>query len=500
MKFSDIKYERPDIEVSGRGIKKLIKELEVSKTVEEHLNIINQIYYIFNGIDSMRLVVFINNMIDINNSSFSAEKEYINTVGPILKALKIDLYRVIDNSFCKNELKNILGEQYFKIIGSSLDTISDKVIRYIKEENNLCGNYAKIIANGKIKMFGKEFLLSEANKFHVNKNRILRKLSYEAKYDFFRNNEENIDKIYDKLIYIRDIMSKELGYINYTDLSYNKLNRTDYNSSDIKLFRDFIKKYIVPLTVELRTKQSVRLGVENIKYYDEKITYKYGNPELKVKKERFLNTLDSVFESLSKEIKEVFSDIKENEFMDLDIKKGKTPGGYCIYIDKRFPPYIIANLDGTAYDVELFMHEFGHSVQRCFSKKFLLPEYNLPTLELGEIPSMAMELLIWPYIDLFFGIDADKYRYHYLSQVVFFIPYCAAIDEFQHFIYENPNISIEARKIKWRELEEVYMPYKDYESNRYLNAGSIWHMQGHIFFSPFYYIDYLAKITRIISL
>jgi M3 family oligoendopeptidase len=122
-------------------------------------------------------------------------------------------------------------------------------------------------------------------------------------------------------------------------------------------------------------------------------------------------------------------------------------------------------------------------------------EYNFPTLEACEIHSMSMEFLTWPWMENFFGKDADKYRFGHLSHALMFIPYGAAVDEFQHEVYENPDAAPEDRRRMWKEIEAKYLPHRDYGDDGYLNSGAFWHQQGHIFKNPFYYIDYtLAQV------
>jgi M3 family oligoendopeptidase len=124
-----------------------------------------------------------------------------------------------------------------------------------------------------------------------------------------------------------------------------------------------------------------------------------------------------------------------------------------------------------------------------------VPEYAFPTYEACEIHSMSMEFFTWPWMDLFFKEDADKYRFDHLASALIFIPYGVTVDEFQHFVYANPGATPAERKQAWREIEKKYLPHRNYADNAYLEAGGFWHKQGHIFSSPFYYIDYtLAQI------
>lgn len=129
------------------------------------------------------------------------------------------------------------------------------------------------------------------------------------------------------------------------------------------------------------------------------------------------------------------------------------------------------------------------------SRSIGIPEYIWPTHEAAEIHSMSMEFFTWPWMELFFQEDTDKYKYSHLSSGLRFLPYGVAVDEFQHLVYENPDWTPEERKAAWKQVEEKYLPHRDYDDLPYWSTGAIWQRQGHIYDVPFYYIDYtLAQI------
>lgn len=143
----------------------------------------------------------------------------------------------------------------------------------------------------------------------------------------------------------------------------------------------------------------------------------------------------------------------------------------------------------------MLTHEVGHAFQVYSSRNMAVPEYAFPTSEAAEIHSMSMEFFAWPWMDLFFKEEADKYRFNHLADSLEFIPYGVSVDEFQHFVYEHPEATPQERKQAWRDIERKYLPHRDYDGNAYLEQGGFWHKQAHIFRSPFYYIDYtLAQL------
>jgi M3 family oligoendopeptidase len=201
-----------------------------------------------------------------------------------------------------------------------------------------------------------------------------------------------------------------------------------------------------------------------------------------------------MYSELSMETKEFFEFMIEHELLDLEAKEGKAGGGFCTYISDYKSPFIFSNFNGTSGDVDVLTNEAGHAFQVYSSRDFEIPEYMFPTLEACEIHSMSMEFFAWPWMELFFKDDADKYRYHHLAGTITFIPYGVLVDHFQTEVYENPDITLDERKALWRKLEKMYLPHKVYE-NEFLEKGTFWFRQSHIFSTAFYYIDYtLAQV------
>jgi oligoendopeptidase F len=99
-------------------------------------------------------------------------------------------------------------------------------------------------------------------------------------------------------------------------------------------------------------------------------------------------------------------------------------------------------------------------------------------------------------MELFFGKNANKYRYAHLEDAVRFLPYGATVDEFQHWVYEHPTATPEQRDEQWRLIDNKYRPYMDYKASSFYSKGHRWLLQSHIFTSPLYYIDYtLAQVA-----
>jgi M3 family oligoendopeptidase len=251
----------------------------------------------------------------------------------------------------------------------------------------------------------------------------------------------------------------------------------------------------VPLVLSLKERQRKRLGLDRLEYYDQSFMYNSGNPTPKGNPDWILENGKKMYNELSPETKEFFSFMTDHELMDLVNKKGKQSGGYCTFLPTYKAPFIFSNFNGTSHDIDVLTHEAGHAFQVYNSKDFEVSEYFWSTSESAEIHSMSMEFFTWQWMELFFKEDTNKYKFEHLAGSLNFLPYGTAVDEFQHVIYSNPEMTPDERNKTWREIEKKYLPFRNYDGIEYLDNGGFWQQQAHIFASPFYYIDYvLAQV------
>lgn len=495
MKFSEFQYERPDMKSLEDSFSELLERFNGANSFEEQNEVMQEINFLRSQFESMYEVANIRHTVNTLDEFYDGEINYFDENMPVYKGLISKYYKSIVESKFKEELEDKWGSQLFTIAELTVKTFSPDIIQDLQLENKLVSEYVKLLASAKIMFEGEERNLSQLGPFILSPDREVRKRANEAKYNFFSENADKFDDIYDKLVKVRDGIAKKLGFKNFVELGYARMNRADYNAEMVGNFRKQVEENIVPVAAKLRERQQKRLGLENLKYYDEKISFRSGNAKPKGDHEWIVDNGKRMYRELSPETDEFFSFMTDNELMDLISKKGKAGGGYCTYISKFKSPFIFSNFNGTSGDIDVLTHEAGHAFQAYCSRDFEIPEYSAPTYEACEIHSMSMEFFTWPWMELFFKEETDKYKFAHLAEALLFIPYGVSVDEFQHFVYENPEASPQDRKKAWREIEKKYLPHRDYKGNEFLENGGFWQQQAHIYEVPFYYIDYtLAQI------
>jgi M3 family oligoendopeptidase len=331
--------------------------------------------------------------------------------------------------------------------------------------------------------------------FMQSTDRNMRKKASETYYGALYAEKDDLDNIYHNLVQTRHKLALDQGYIDFVKMSYHRLLRYDYGPEEVAAFRELVQKHLIPISNKLRERQAKRIGVDKLKHYDEPLKFLEGNPTPKGSPEWILETGRQMYKELSPETHEFFESMVKADMMDLVNRNGKQGGGYCTYFPTYGSPFIFSNFNGTAHDVEVLTHEAGHAFQVYSSKDQPLNEYWWPTLESAEIHSMSMEFFTWPWMKNFFGEDTDRFMFDHIASSMTFIPYGCSIDHFQELVFRNPGDSPEERLERWKQVEKIYAPMKDNDGNPFLEEGRYWQRQGHVYRSPFYYIDYtLAQI------
>ncbi len=490
-----MKYLRPDIETAGKKFSELINDFKNAGTFEEEENALMGINELRNDFKSMHVIASINYSNDTDNKNFSDEQDYFDTNGPLFESLENEYYKVLLDTKFRKALEDKYGKQLLRIAKLVVSSFDPTIVDDLQIENHLESEYTKLVASARIIFQGKERNLQELLPFMESSNRETRKNAFDAYWNFFLENKEHFDNLFDKLVSLRNGMAQKLGNKNFVEMGYARMKRSDYNPEMVKQFRKNVLDFVVPLASKLREKQQKRLGVEKLMAYDIPILFKSGNAVPKGDPEWIMEKGKKMYAELSPVTSDFYNFMLENDLMDVYCRKGKAAGGFCEFIPEYKSPYIFSNMNGTHEDISVLTHEAGHAFQVYMSRHFEVLEYFYSTLETAEIHSMSMEYLTYPWMDLFFDGDTEKFKFLHLNDTITFLPYGVLVDEFQHWVYENPLSSPQTRKLKWRELEKIYMPHLDYGDNQFLSEGGRWQRQAHIYESPFYYIDYcLAQV------
>ena len=490
-KFSELVYTRPDIAALADSIRDYTAALAKAKSFEETRDLFLSHTAKMSEFFTMYTIASVRNSVDTRDAFYEAEIEYLDGESPKLDLIMRDASEALLVSPFRAEMEAEFGTLYFKNLDIQKQFADERIVDDRVQESKLCQRYSKITANATIEFRGEEQNFYGLLKFMESTDRDTRREAFTAWAELYSRIAPELDAIYDEMVQLRHSMAQKLGFASYTEMSYLQSQRYDYTAEDVARFRAQVKEIITPAVAKLREQQVKNLGIDKLRYYDEALIYPNGNPLPIGDKDELVAKAHKMYREMSAETAEFFDCMVENELFDLETRPGKMPGGYCTDLTAYKVPFIFSNFNGTSADVDVLTHEAGHAFESYTALRTQpISSMAFSTSEINEIHSMAMEHFAYPWMELFFGADADRYRYAHLVGALSVIPYMVCVDEFQHRVYADPNMTAAERRTVWHEIEREYMPWRDYDGNEFLEQGGFWMQKQHIFIYPFYYIEY----------
>lgn len=498
--FNDISVQSIDIEKIKADFAELSHEMSEAQDESETLAAVREYFKLLDHIMTDLQVIEIHFTQDTANKEYERMQEEADQNTPIINDIINNFEILITTSKHLEAIKREFGELFIKRLELSQKIFSPEIIPDCQEENRLVSKYNAIIASADIEFNGQRYNIPRLAKFTQSPDREVRKKASAALSAFFKENDEKIGEIYGELVKLRTKIANKLGYDSFIPVAYARLGRLDYDDKDVANYREQIYKYVVPVAQKIVESQKKRIGLlDDFHYYDAPIQYLDGNPEPLGTTEEKIDKAERIYQDMDPYVASFFTFLKEHNMLDLETRPGKQGGGYMCYLPDLESSFIFSNFNNTYHDIDVLTHEFGHALQGFLSSSYEVPSYRSPGYECCEIHSMSMEFFADPYIDAFFDkTNAKKYHHLHLASAISFLPYGVSVDEFQHRVYAKPDLTHTERKTIWREIEKKYIPSRQYGVDcPYLEEGGFWLKQGHIFASPFYYIDY--TIAQVVS-
>lgn len=497
MKFSDMPYKRPEPEQVKSTLADFTNRLKAASSFDEAKKIFLERETYQKRVGTLETLVHIRHSIDTRDEFYDAERKFWNDLSPELQQYSQEWTETMLKSPFREDFAKEYGDLMFINAEIALKTFSPEIIPELQKENELVQEYEKLIASAKVPFEGKEYTLSQMTPFKTDSDDSRRLAAWKAEGQWYKDNQAALDRIYDELVHLRDGMGKKLGYEGYTTLGYYRMGRNCYTKQDVEVFREAVRKYLVPVADSIYRKQAERLGKNYpMSFADNALEFRSGNPRPKGSAQDILAAGQKFYRELSPQTGEFFDMMLENELMDVLSTEGKSAGGYCTSLSEYGVPFIFANFNGTQGDVEVVTHEAGHAFADWSNRDRVPMETIWPSMEGCEVHSMSMEFFAWPWAEGFFGSDTDKFHYSHLSSAITFIPYGTMVDHFQHIVYEKPDMSPAERHNVWKTLLGEYMPWMKLDGEiPVYSEGKGWQRQPHIYMNPFYYIDYCLAQT-----
>ena len=408
--------------------------------------------------------------------------------------------KLIQSPYTK-ELNQDLYFTYLRSVKKNIELFREENIPLQAELSVLQQQYGTIAGKMTINFREQEYTLQQAAKFLEDEDRLVREEVYRKVQERRLQDQESMHDLFSSLIQKRNQMALNAGFANYRDYKFVELGRFDYSKEDCFQFHEAIKLHVLPLIDKIYARKKKKLGLDVLKPWDTEAEPAGTKPlrpftdgkDLYEKSVACFEQLNPFFASCLKKMEAL-------KHFDLESRKGKAPGGYNCPLAESGAPFIFMNAAGQMGDVTTMVHEGGHAIHSFLAHPLTLSAFKEYPMEIAEVASMSMELFTMNHWQSFFDNEEDlnRAKEHQLERTITIFPWIAIIDKFQHWVYENPNHTIEQRTHTWKEIvKEFSTDSIDYSGLDAFRAIG-WQRQLHLFEVPFYYIEYgIAQLGAI---
>lgn len=500
VKFKDLAYTRPDEEAVIRGIKEAQAKLTAAADWEAARAAFEAFHRIMESFRSACQIAQIRFTQNVRDPFYEKENEVLGMIAPRVEEAAHDFYGALLSCPYSGQIDREYGPMLLKKLRYKEAGGGEAVTKLLQEENRLMAQFQAVSGTSRIAFRGQVIPAEQLYPYKGDRDRDTRREAYRAEGDYFLQHCEQLEDIFDKLVKNRNAQAQALGFRNYADMSLVFMNRMGYGLEEIAYYREQVKKYWVPAVREIKEMQRKRLGLSELKGYDNLLYFPDYNPAPKGDSQAMLAACSTMFHELSAETGEFFDSLLERDMFDLDSRDGKAPGGYCGSVDSVRSPFIFSNFNGTTRDVDVLIHESGHAFAAYEAyKNGIAAECREASSETCETHSTAMEMLTMPWHQLFFGKDADRYDLFLMERTLTYLPGGCASDEFLTIVYRNPDMTSNERHALWKKLREEYEPhFADFDDIPLYGDGREWLIDPQLFLCPFYLVDY--GLARNVSL
>ena len=495
--FREMPYERPDLEALCSAMKAAAETLRSAKSYGEARKAYFDLQEKTDQAETLFSIAYVRNTIDTQDAFYEEEVRWLQEEYAKMIPLEKEYSQALSGCPFRADFEKEFGPQLMKQVDASLKTMDERIVRDRIREGELCQEYQKDSAMAATDFRGEKCNFYGLLKHMESTDRQERKEAFHAWAELYAQISPKLDAQYDELVQIRDRMARTLGFASYTEMAYLQRGHYDYTQEDTAAFRKQIREIVTPAVAELRERQRIRLGLDQLKYYDEALLFAEGNANPEGTTEELVEKARRMYREMSPETGEFFDFMVRYHLFDLETRPGKRMGGYMTSFPGYRAPFIFSNFNGTSADVDVLTHEAGHAFQGYLAMRSIkISALGGSTSEINETHSMSMEHFAYPWMKLFFGERSAKYQTGHLIGALSILPYICVVDEFQHRVYARPEMNAKERRAVWREIEKEYMPWRDYDGEEFLEEGGFWMQKQHIFLYPFYYLEYaLAQMN-----
>ena len=492
MKFNEMTYTRPDIDALLARCRELAAKAAASPDGDALVRLYYEQSEAFAEYNTAANLANIHYTCDTRDEYWKAEQDFFDANGPAVTNASVEISRAFLANPHVDALTEKFGTTCVAGMKNAVLSMDDRTVELQQQFNALVSRYQQIYGGALVELDGKQLTIPQLGPYKEDLDPAVRRAAYEAEAGYFDAHRAELDELYGQIVQNLNAQARVMGYHDYSELSYVRMNRIGYGPEEIRKFRDQVANDVVPQLQKVMALRAKRTGIAHPAFTDLPILFRDGNPKPIPGYKARMDAARTMYHELSPETAEFIDFMQDNELFDVESRPGKMSGGYMTSLPSYKAPFIFANWNDTSGDVDVLTHECGHAFEGYVAERdpAIPADLECPGMESAEIHSMAMEFLTAPWHHLLFGKDTDKYALLHAEDSFVFLAYGCEVDEFQHIMYQNPDLTPDERNAEWLKLEKKYRPWIDFDNLPFYGRGAGWQRQLHIYECPFYYIDY----------
>jgi oligoendopeptidase F len=439
---------------------------------------------------------------DTNSEELLAKFQYFATeVEPKIAPCNNELNKKLVASEYADQLDEEKYFIYLRGVRKALELFREENIPVQTEIQIEQQKYQSITGSMSVHIGDKEYTMEQAAVILKDADRSKRQQAWETITARRLQDRDTLNNLFDHLRALRHKLALNANFENFRDYMFQALGRFDYTPQDCYAFHEAIEKEIVPILHEQAEKRREALGLTTLKAWDMDVDIS-GKPALKPFKngDDLIEKSIQCFGNISRYLGERLEIMKDNSLFDVESRKGKAPGGYNYPLSETGAPFIFMNSANTFRDLTTMVHEGGHAVHTFLTADLELNDFKHTPAEVAELASMSMELISMDNWDVYFDNEEDlkRAKRDQLIDVLKTLPWVAVVDQYQHWIYTNPDHTDAQRTEAWTQIYERFgAGFVDWSEHPEAEKN-LWQKQLHIFEVPFYYIEYgMAQLGAI---
>lgn len=364
-------------------------------------------------------------------------------------------------------------------------------------EHKLSNEYDKIVGSQTVQWDGKEVTVVQLRPVFQKVDRTVRENAWHVAAERQLADREALGDLWRQFMEVRLKQAANAGFRDYRSYRWKQYFRFDYTPEDCLRFHEAIECAVVPAALRVAKRRRALLGLKSLRPWDMDVDPLGRSSLVPFRDVSGLKTkVSAMFHNLDATLGRYFDTMMNEDLLDLENRKNKAPGGYCTEFSVAKRPFIFMNAVGIHDDVQTLLHESGHGFHVFERSHLPYHQQHSVGMEFSEVASMGMELLASPYLPagrggFYSDSDAARALIEHLEHGIMFWPYMAAVDAFQHWVYEHPDEALHPSNcdVQWKRMSERFMPWLDWTDLEQEHITG-WQRKLHIHVVPFYYVEY----------